>query len=95
MMKTVTDTEYTIIYDGSKFPSVTYATISKYKDLPLTITTYMFQVYAMNIVGTSVASPVLSITIDNTAYAGNSLLSGSALSSFPANRLVNLNLQVN
>jgi hypothetical protein len=94
MMKLATESDYITIYDGSQSPSVTYATISKYKNNPLTTTSYMFQLFAMNLVGTSGASPVLTVTISNTASATTSILSGEFLNPFPANRLVDINIQL-
>ena len=94
-MKLSTDTSFVLVYDGSKEPSQTYSSMSTYLNNPLIIASYSFQVYAMNIVGKSPASPILTININDTASPSFSVLSGSGLNSFPANTYQNIDLQVN
>jgi hypothetical protein len=94
-MKLFTDPTYVVVYDGSSKPSNTFTTISTYLGNPLAITSYSFQLYAINIVGVSAASPVLTVQINDTASLQYSILSGAGLSSFPANTYVNIALQVN
>jgi hypothetical protein len=93
-MKLSTDPTYVLAYDGSAEPSQTYTTISTYLNNPLTIASYSFQLYAINIVGISAASPVLTVQINDTASPQYSIPSGSGLSSFPANTYENIVLQV-
>jgi hypothetical protein len=94
-MKLVSESDYITVYDGSEHPSITYATISEYKNNPLTTTGYTFQVYAINLVGISLASPALTVNIEVTASASNSIITGAFQIPFPANHLVDINIQVN
>jgi hypothetical protein len=93
-MKKTTESTFIQIYDGSYKPATTFYTIKTYNNSPLSSVNYDFQLLALNIIGNSGFSPILTILAQNLPYGPNCQVSGTALSSFPSNTNVSLNVKV-
>lgn len=86
-MKKNSESEYITVYDGSNILTHT-ATIYEYNNNELEYTTYDFQIFAINIIvalfdnsftENSDNSPSFSVTISNSPYYSNCILSGNGL----------------
>jgi len=89
-MKESSESTFSVVYDGSNYLTTT-TTISSYNNNNLQLTTYNFQIFAINIIAALFKtdftddannSPTLDITLQNIPYYSYCILSGDGLSSF-------------
>ena len=93
-MKKSSESTFLLIYDGSYNPATTFLTIKTYNGSSLSNANYDFKLLCLNIVGMSSFTPVLTLMVQNLPLAANCLVSGSGLSTFPANTNVTINVMV-
>ena len=75
-MKLSTESEFTIVYDGTNSREINHTTITSYKNSPLINSTYNIVVKARNIIGLSGNSAALNVIMDTYPKSSNCILSG-------------------
>ena len=89
-MRETGESSFSVVYDGSNYLTTT-TTISSYNNNNLQLTTYHFQIFAINIIAALFKtdftddennSPLLSIVLQNIPHYSYCILSGDGLSSF-------------
>ena len=93
-MKQTSQSTYMLVYDGSYNPATTYYTITSYNSSALSNISYDFQLVAMNVVGGGPPSPILTIVLTDLPYGPNCPVSGSGLTTFPANTVMSITVNV-
>ena len=84
-MKLSTNLEYSLVYDGSNDPNVTFSTITMLNNLNLTNNTYDIIVRARNIVGYGAYSGSLTVNLTSFPSSKNTIVTGieNILSNYP------------
>ncbi len=83
-MRKDSDASYTQIYNGSENPGARQLEVSEYNSAALEVTTYHFRVRALNWIGASTESPILSVIISTETNPTNSVVSGSGIGTIEA-----------
>ena len=78
-MKRPSEITYQLVYDGGNSSIVRRAVVTSYNSAPLQNTAYYFVVKAINWVGSSEDSAILTVNIQLPISASKSIVSGSGI----------------
>ncbi len=91
-MKLSTDSEFTIVYDGTNSRDINHMKITSFKNLPLQNSTYNIVVKARNIIGLSGNSGALNVIMGTYPKSSNCILTG--INKFYSGYVSKITLQV-